>query len=97
MKAFAIRMKGTNLYLPRVVKGNSFAELEADGGRLGPRVVTTRHAAQSILSQWLRGHFYVTVSGDEWDQETELTVEPQADRVKADMEIVEFELVEVAK
>jgi hypothetical protein len=103
MKAYAIRKRGTNLYLPRAKNGHSYVEPEVNGGALGPRLVVSRRAAVSILSQWLRGHHapHYETESEGWEHPSYTVcvgteVEHQPHRKAEEMEIVEFDLVECA-
>lgn len=101
LRQYAVRVKGTNCYLPRPQ-----GRMERGGSHLEPidfsdpdrfpdnrykknmmiRTFTTKAAAQNLLNAWLHGKFYGDEDGDTWVRE-------QPDRRREDMEIVELMLV----
>lgn len=97
MQAFAVRHKPTGEYIPRSNnngRGGSYSEPCKDKPA---RLFHCRHAARSFLLMWLKGHFKNNHSLDYETgiDEYSLEIIPQPHRKKEDMEIVEFNLVEV--
>lgn len=98
MKVWAIRHKPTGGYLPRgefrTIKGGSLVEPTLDKP---PRLFQSFRAAKSALGHWLRGKYvsksYIDFPTGEY--EYQLNVIPQPHRKREEMEIVEFNLVEV--
>lgn len=98
MKAYAVRHKPSGMFIPRLEtgkrRGGSYLEPTNDRE---PRLFFNRLSARAFLSNWLQGIMkskeYQDMSGD-WDVVTEVI--PQPHRHKEDMEIVEFNLVEVS-
>lgn len=82
MKVWAIRVKNTDKWLAYRKNGYTYAEPE--GGNKPPRFHVTKRGAQNALTAWLRG--YYNFGGKYIKQER---------RLREDMEIVEFDLVEV--
>ena len=99
MIVFAIRLTGTNKYLPQVRNGGySFTEFEEEGGQYGPRLHTSRRRAQQALAAWRRGYhkpkWIRSHSFDGEDDEYELVVQEVPERFNMRCEIVEFTLSE---
>lgn len=98
---FYIRHKPTGNFMP-VMKGPSYWNPNDAYSRQVPRTFLTKRSAIAALTQWLRGE-HKPLRG--WDQDgfespryqvclgTEVV--PNADRNREDMEIVEYELIEV--
>lgn len=104
---FAIRVKGTQKYLPRSQRRD-----ERGGSHLEPvdftdraswperysknmmiRTWTTEAAAKSCLNTWLQGKFKASRGGDEYDGYwEEMWVEAQEHRIRDMMEIVPLTL-----
>ena len=99
MKVYAVRQKSTGLFIPRLEtgkrRGGSFLE---PSNEREPRFFHNRAAAQAFLSNWLQGIFktHRTTDWETGDTEPELEIVPQLHRKKEDMEIVEFECIEVS-
>lgn len=97
MKAFAVRQKSTGLFIPRLKRGNrrGGSHLEPSNER-DPRLFNSKKSAQAFLGNWLQGIMknstYTTYEGE---VEGRLEIIKQPHRNKSDMEIVEFNLVEV--
>jgi len=97
---WAIRVKGTNLYLPEIKyhRGYTHYDPEPDGGALGPRLLRSRRAAINALAAYCQGiwfrdwnHGNPIEGNDSYDFPN---VKPDTQRSKADFEIVEFEVIE---
>lgn len=91
MKVWAIRVKGTDKWLAYRRNG-SYSYAEPEGGNIPPRFHVTKRGAQNALTNWLQGHYNFGWSGY---QTTRLRYIKQPHRIKENMEIVEFALVEV--
>ena len=96
MKTYTVRQKSTGLYIPILERGakRGGSRVEPTNER-SPRMFPSHRSAQSFLGNWLQGihqnEFTIDSYGNEdWG----IKVTPQLHRNKADMEIVEFELVE---
>ena len=97
MKAFAVRQKSTGHFIPILKRGykrgGSHSEPTPDQP---PRIFPSRLSAKSFLGNWLRGihenYFRIDHNGEE---DCGVSVKPQPHRKKEDMEIVEFDLVEI--
>ena len=97
MKAYAVRQKSTGWFIPILKRGykrgGSHSEPTADQP---PRIFPSKLSARSFLGNWLQGihenDFHIDWNGNE---EGGIKVTPQPHRKKEDMEIVEFNLVEV--
>ncbi len=96
-KLYAIRKKGTDLYLPepigRMGRGGSHVEpIHVDTGVI--RTFNTMRSANAALTQWLRGKHVCSRghydSYDEYYEETEIVPVPA--RIKDEMEIVTIHL-----
>ena len=61
---FAIRKKGTNLYLPACERGATWTE-PTDISAAVPRLFLTRKAANMALRYWVRGRFTTRYVEDE--------------------------------
>lgn len=101
MLLYAIRLKGTNKYLPARLKRRGFSYDVPTEMRIGlpPRLHPTLRGAQNALTAWLQGEWVqeTTYSG-EWGDEADVEVypkEPPIPRKREDMEIVIFTLNEV--
>ena len=98
MKAYAVRHKPSGLFIPRLEIGNlkGGSRLEPSNDR-EPRLFFNKQSARCFLSTWLRGIFklYDSVDWETGQSESRITIVPQLHRKKEDMEIVEFNLVEV--
>lgn len=99
MSLYAIRHKPTGRLLPIKPygshKGGTHVTLE---DKRAPRLFPTTVAAQNALRHWLRGRLTVTYlppCGPDWadDGDYRLEVEPVADRVADDMEIIEVDVI----
>lgn len=97
-KVYAVRQKSTGLFIPILERGRrrggSWLEPTADRP---PRIFPSKLSATSFLGNWLRGIFKNNYYQTEEGPEPYLSVEKQEHRKKEDMEIVEFELIEVVK
>jgi hypothetical protein len=101
MKAWALRNKHTKLYL--TAKRGSFSFDEPKVGT--PRLHLSKRSAQNTLTTWLLGYVhwkttpttYDAFNGDYDGGEVirQYTKKPQ--RIRENMEIVEFDLVECKK
>lgn len=98
-RVWAIRQKSTGHFLPHFKgrAGGSWVEPTPD---CVPRLFRSARDARLSLGRWLEGHYkmtYTNRSGDIFgeDEWQELEVTPVEGRTSDDMEIVEFELVEV--
>jgi hypothetical protein len=99
MKAFAIRDKNTKLYL--TAKRGSFTFDEPKQGT--PRLHLTKRSAQNTLTTWLLGYVdwhttptsYDPFNGDYDGGEVIRQYTKKEHRKRENMEIVEFDLVEV--
>ncbi len=98
MKAYAVRHKPSGMFIPRLEtgkrRGGSF--LEPTNER-EPRLFFNKLSARAFLSNWLQGTFqnYSTMNYEGYE-DGGLKVTPQPHRKKDEMEIVEFDLIEVA-
>lgn len=98
MKAYAVRHKPSGMFIPRLETGRrrGGSRLEPSDKR-EPRLFFNKISARAFLSQWLLGVFertsYQSYSGD---YEEDIKIIEQPHRHKEDMEIVEFDLVEVS-
>lgn len=98
MKVFALRQIGTNKFMPaRKGRGYSNDEPIENGGELGPRLFFSRIGARNALSQWRRGSVERRTIDDGFDYDEVLRVVPKPHRAALDIEIVEFDLIEVGK
>lgn len=98
MKVYAIRLKDSNYYLPanqpsKHTKSYSEGVPIPEGGHWGPRLFYNKQSARQSLAAWLQGVWYSDWIG-RYDDPI-LSVREQPQRHAEDMEIVEFELVEV--
>ena len=97
MKAYAVRHKPSGLFIPRLKAGRrrGGSHLEPSNDR-EPRLFFNKKSARSFLGQWLLGivvaHSYQGYDGGHAEI---IKIVPQPHRNKLDMEIVEFNLVEV--
>jgi len=66
------------------------------GGALGPRIFYSKQSAMNALTAWLQGKFKVdttyTFAGE---PDCAIIVDPQPHRVRSDMEIVTYQMIEV--
>ena len=98
MKVFAVRQKSTGLFIPRLETGKRRGGSHCEPSDIRePRIFHNRLAARSFLGNWLQGKFVNQSYYGSWETEHYLEVIKQPHRKKEDMEIVEFELVEVRK
>lgn len=99
MRAFAVRHKPSGLFIPKLKTGarRGGSHLEPSNDR-EPRLFHNHLAARAFLSNWLQGifkeHTYTDYNGY---PESSLKIEKQPHRKKEDMEIVEFDLIEVTQ
>lgn len=99
MKVYAVRQKSTGLFIPRLKTGykRGGSRLEPSNER-EPRIFHSALAARAFLSNWLRGitekNVAISLEGIE-DWGNKVVLQPQ--RNKADMEIVEFECIEIVR
>lgn len=97
MKAYAVRHKPSGMFIPRLETGKrrGGSHLEPSNDR-EPRLFFNRLSARAFLSNWLQGimkaDYTVDYNGNE---DYSIKVIPQPHRKKEDMEIVEFDLIEV--
>lgn len=96
MERFAIRRRGTNLYLPHRPGGRGYSNDEPVDADLpvGPRLFWNRLSAERALTAWLQGVWVKhTSSGTQWeDYDERIKVQPQPHRRREDMEIVRIVL-----
>ncbi len=97
MHLWAIRKKGTDMYLPHVKRQHGFSFTEPTSiEKEPPRLHFTEKAAHAALVQWLRGEHRKTRSGGysaysgEYDYEESIAVVPQPHRRLEEMEVVAF-------
>jgi hypothetical protein len=98
MKVYAVRQKSTGLFIPRLETGKrrGGSWLEPSNER-EPRIFHSRLAARAFLGNWLQGIFK-NERHENWEGgDVEIYAIPvkQPHRKKEDMEIVEFDCVEV--
>lgn len=97
MKCYAVRQKSTGLFIPRLETGKKRggSRLEPSNKR-EPRFFHNKISARAFLGNWLQGiaeqHGFQNSYGE---YEEDLKIIKQPHRNKEDMEIVEFELMEV--
>lgn len=97
MKTYAVRHKATGLFIPRLATGKrrGGSHLEPSNER-EPRLFHNKLSASAFLSNWCQGIMktdeYINSSGN---YEQTLKVIKQPHRIRSEMEIVEFDLVEV--
>lgn len=99
MKVWALRNKETGLYIPMGEHGRNNSCMEPTS-KDRPRLHTSKRAAVNTLTAWLAGKWRWTTNKDWESGIAESTLEPHktiTKRIKEDIEIVEFELVEVKK
>lgn len=98
MKIYCIRQKSTGLFIPRLEPGKrrGGSHLEPSNDR-EPRIFHNAHAARAFLGNWLQGIHKVRYIPDSefGPEEMGTEVVPQPHRNKDDIEIVEFDCVEV--
>lgn len=96
-KAYAVRQKSTGLFIPVLKRGSrNGTALEPSNDR-EPRLFHNKNSANGFLSNWCQGLMHCASDNHpEWP-ETYIDVIKQPHRNKADMEIVEFDLIEVIK
>jgi hypothetical protein len=100
MKTWAIRLKETDKYLPVSRGGNSYVEPTSSTISY-PRLHKSKRGAQNALTAWLQGHWIQKTTGGysyfgEPDFETETFANKKIEsRKRENMEIVEFDLIEV--
>jgi hypothetical protein len=98
MKVYAVRQKSTGLFIPRLETGKrrGGSWLEPSNER-EPRIFHNKQAARAFLSNWLQGIFknetHINYEGT--DEGTWAVPEKQHHRKKEDMEIVEFDCIEI--
>ena len=97
---YAIRLKGTDKYLPMRVKqyGHSFSE-PISIEKVPPRFFFTEKSVKAALTSWLLGKHRKTRDGGynymgDYDYEEYIDIIPQADRKREKMEIVVFSATE---
>lgn len=103
MKTFALKQISTGFYLTtpkgRGGRGGSHLEPEQVSAINPPRLFHSVNAAKAALGQWLRGKVTCTRTGgydthsEDWYNEEILTVTPVSTRIRADMLIVEVQIV----
>jgi hypothetical protein len=98
---YAIRVKGTDQYLPERKRGRGYSWDEPVSLKdVPPRFYFSRKSAEASLRQWLRGKHVMHRGGGQlgWDgvedYYEDIEIVPQPNRVAADMEIVYFEAIE---
>lgn len=98
MKAYAVRHKPSGLFIPRLETGKrrGGSHLEPSNAR-EPRLFFNKLSARAFLSNWLQGIFVQATSTSLDGDEPYTKVIKQPKRKKADMEIVEFDLIEVVQ
>lgn len=98
MKFWAIRIHGTNLYMPDLGTrryGWSHTEFEPNGGYFGPRRFWKPRSAQYAAAAWKRGIHVTTnrkmcfANGRAYGA-TGMRIEPVPDRANADLEVIEM-------
>lgn len=106
-QVFAIRHKPSGFYLPEPEgyggRGGSFVKpVDCSGDGPNPRIFKHMRSAKAALNQWLRGEHHGITEGDwnEWTGEyysytVGADIVPQLDRIRTDMEIVAFNLMEI--
>ena len=98
MKVYAVRQKSTGLFIPRLEtgkrRGGSWLEPSSERE---PRFFHNRRAALSFLGNWLQGIFKNEHHEYPLEGYVEAYAVPvkQPHRKKEDMEIVEFDCIEV--
>ena len=105
---YAVRVKGTNKYLPRPQRrdgrGGSHLEPvdfsdrstwpERYAKNMQIRSYSDKRAAKNLLSSWLQGKFVAHRGGDWWDGYYEdISLKPQPHRRAEDMEIVPITII----
>ncbi len=98
MNCFAVRQISTGLFIPRLERGKrrGGSYLEPSNER-EPRLFPNKISARAFLGNWLQGIMKNETTNDpEWPESYIKTIK-QPHRTKEDMEIVEFELVEIKK
>lgn len=97
MKTYAVRQISTGLFIPRLKPGKrrGGSHLEPSNIR-EPRLFHNKISARAFISNWCQGVFKLSYPNS-LDGECDITIIKQPHRIKEDMEIVEFELVEVKK
>jgi hypothetical protein len=97
---FAIRHKPSGRYLPELPgQRGGYTHLEPRAWHLGPiRLFPIKRNARLALKIWLRGMYNVRRSYGNFEENdiVEAETEPVPSRKAEEMEIVEFELQEVA-
>src|SRR5882762_1696500 len=99
MKTYAVRQISTGLFIPRLKQGRrrGGSHLEPSNER-EPRLFHNKAAAKAFLGNWLQGKFVDSGYQNGYGEyESDLKVIKQPHRIKEDMEIIEFELVEIKK
>ena len=104
MELYAIRLKGTNKYLPSRKRGTAFSYSEPTPCTEElPRFHHSEERAKAVLTQWLKGWHHKWRSGghntifgeDDWEEGIDIKT-PDIPRKREDMELVKFTLVELA-
>lgn len=99
---YAIRQISTGRYLlaRNRVRGGTKEDPEPwRAGHRGARTFGCLSTARKALSAWLKGDWFMKEVGDptNFDYDLVLRTNPRPDRNPADMEIVEFRLIEVER
>jgi hypothetical protein len=96
MRTYAVRQKSTGLFIPVLKpgykRGGSHSEPTNEHP---PRMFPSRKSAQAFLGNWLQGIHERGFIDEGGYEEDFIKVIPQPHRNKNDMEIVEFELIEL--
>lgn len=99
MKVYVVRQKSTRLFIPRLETGKrrGGSHLEPSNKR-EPRIFHSALAARAFLGNWLQGKFEndTYIDSTTGFMEGTLKITPQPHRKKEDMEIVEFDCLEVS-
>lgn len=96
MKAYGVRQKSTGFFIPRFKRNEKSGTALEPSDKLEPRLFFNKRSATSFLGNWLQGIMHNAghqASDGEWEAGLEVVKQPH--RNKEDMEIVEFDLIEV--
>jgi len=97
MNVWAIRLRGTDLFLPDT-PSRCKTQVEPCSNDV-PRIFTTRKGALCALTWWKKGVTYITRTRD-WDGYLESecqNLEERPERADMQMEVIEMELVEIGR
>jgi len=98
MKAYAVRQKSSGMWIPNLPRGKrrGGSHLEPTSTD-SPRLFPSMRSARAFLGNWLQGIHKPESFDYDWNGNESsggVVVVKQPHRVKEDMEIVEFELME---